>query len=289
MITAEMINWTGKVVVAPRTRLADLLARNEAGRTGIYFLSGPDADRPGSSRVYLGEGDNVGRRVAQHDSDEDKDFFNKCCIIVSKDENFTKAHARYLEARLLQIARGADRARLANTQVPDFAAMPLPESDRADMEFVVEQLRVILPVLGFDFLEPAIAIVAVAPIGSAAISEVAFEFAGGGTKAVMREHGDEFVVLAGSTVRKRSTDTCPEGYRLRREQLLQDGVLIDESDGYWRLVRDVAFTSPSTAGGVIYGGSVAGPIQWKVKGTGQTYKDWRAARLAEAAPEKSED
>jgi len=35
LLTAEIMNWTGHVVAAPRSELAALLKRQEASRTGI--------------------------------------------------------------------------------------------------------------------------------------------------------------------------------------------------------------------------------------------------------------
>src|SRR5437762_5404547 len=40
--TAEISNWTGKAVAAPRTELDDLLRREELDKAGIYILSGTD-------------------------------------------------------------------------------------------------------------------------------------------------------------------------------------------------------------------------------------------------------
>jgi hypothetical protein len=40
LITAEIMNWTGKFTVAPRSQLADLAQRDEVKRTGVYFLVG---------------------------------------------------------------------------------------------------------------------------------------------------------------------------------------------------------------------------------------------------------
>lgn len=42
LTTAEITNLTGHVVSGPRSRLADLLQRGEAGRTGAYLLLGDD-------------------------------------------------------------------------------------------------------------------------------------------------------------------------------------------------------------------------------------------------------
>lgn len=151
IITAEIMNWTGHVMAAPRSRLADLIQRPEAGRTGIYILSGSDGGyRP---LVYVGETDSVGKRLAQHNKDDAKEFWEQTCIVTSKDQNLTKAHVRYLESRLIQIAAQAGRVRLANSTAPD--APMLPEADLSDMEFFIDQLRVVLPVLGLDLLKDA--------------------------------------------------------------------------------------------------------------------------------------
>ncbi len=42
LLTAEIMNWTGHVVAAPRSELAALLKRDETKRTGIYILLGED-------------------------------------------------------------------------------------------------------------------------------------------------------------------------------------------------------------------------------------------------------
>ena len=36
ILTAEIINWTGKIIVAPRSMLAELAKREEVKRTGDY-------------------------------------------------------------------------------------------------------------------------------------------------------------------------------------------------------------------------------------------------------------
>ncbi len=42
ILTAEIINWTGHVLSAPRTKLSELIQREECSRTGIYFLVNPN-------------------------------------------------------------------------------------------------------------------------------------------------------------------------------------------------------------------------------------------------------
>src|SRR5947208_8472257 len=57
LIIAEVGNWIGKALCAPRGRRDELLKRSEATRTGIYILLGPDPDRPGGTKAYIGEAD----------------------------------------------------------------------------------------------------------------------------------------------------------------------------------------------------------------------------------------
>ena len=110
VITAELGVSSVRAAVASRTALPELVRREEATRTGVYLLVGPDPDLPGRQLVYVGEGDQVKTRLAAHD-DEAKEFFTRAVLIVSKDENLTKAHSRYLESRIIAAIRGAGRGK----------------------------------------------------------------------------------------------------------------------------------------------------------------------------------
>jgi len=81
----------------------------------------------------------------------DKDFWNHVVFFVSKDENLTKAHVRYLESRLLIEATQVGRFMLEQNQA---GGSKLPESDREDMEVFLFRIRQLLPVLGSDLLIP---------------------------------------------------------------------------------------------------------------------------------------
>ena len=59
ILTAEIINWTGKIIVATRSLLAELAKREEVKRTVVYCLLGADTENPARYKVYIGEGDNV--------------------------------------------------------------------------------------------------------------------------------------------------------------------------------------------------------------------------------------
>ena len=143
----EVSNWTGKALAAPRTELDDLLLREESGSAGIYFLLGHDPEN-GDALAYIGEAEVIRDRLKQHKA---KDFWNSVVVFVSKDENLTKAHIRYLENRLLTDAKKAGRYRLENSNSTN---PKLPESDREDMEVFLSRVQQVLPVLGSDLLIP---------------------------------------------------------------------------------------------------------------------------------------
>jgi hypothetical protein len=280
ILTAEIINWTGKLLVSPRSQMDQLSARDEARRTGVYLLVGPDPESPLRDLVYIGEGDNVLTRLLKHNKDEAKDFWTRTVLIISKDENLTKSHVRFLESRMIKLAKLANRARLTNDTEPEPA--PLPEPDVADMEFFLSQVQMVLPVLGFPFMQQF------APVGEQAVgkgvqgSSPLFVMNPVGTQATAHEADAEFIVHKGSTARKKGVESWTS-YRGLRDQLVTEGKLVDApQDGYYVFTEDVVFSSPSAAAAVVYGGNQNGRIVWRTKDTGQSYQEWQEQKLANA-------
>ena len=284
ILTAEIMNWTGHVLVTPRSRLADALQRSEATRTGIYFLVGEDPEQPTKTRVYIGEGDSVIDRIKLHAKDDQKDFWTRACLVTSKDLNLTKAHARYLEIRFVQLTRAADRANVANGNEPVLKS--LPESDVADMEFFISQVHVILPVVGLDFLREKVT--AATELSNAAqtpptsqATKLDLVLASGkyGFEARAVEVDGEITVLTGS---RASTESFMVNiYSSLREQLIKEGQLVPTSDpNFLEFAEDVVFASPSAAAAVILNRNANGRTSWRRADTNQTLKDWQDAQLS---------
>jgi len=289
LITAEIMNWTGHVLAGARSGLAKFLERPELDRTGIYFLTGRDPEDPDTSMVYIGESDNVRKRLAQHNKDETKVFWERTCVVTNKDLNFTKAHARYLEARLIAIAKEVGRGSLSNGTAPDAAT--LPEADQSDMEYFIEQIRLVLPVLGFEFLRslPQVSPTARSEASTAPTSESPlFELSSPkhGVAASAREVDGEFVVLEGSSARDRWSANQPsgQGYSKLHARLLDQGRLVADGPGLLRFVADTPFSSPSAASAVILGRADNGRTSWRVSGTGKTYAEWQESQVDETQP-----
>jgi hypothetical protein len=215
LLTAEIMNWTGHIIAAPRSDLATLLRRPETSRTGVYLLLGDDPETFGGTVAYIGEGDDVGTRLRQHARAEEqggKDFWDRAIVLTSKDANLTKAHARYLESSFIALAQQARRARLVNGTAPP--RLPLPEADVSDMEYFIAQAKIILPVLGVNMLR-APATTAVSALGAvpdpASVASPTFELQlkKEGITATAREIDGEFTVLEGSSARSTRADVQP--------------------------------------------------------------------------------
>ncbi|MDF3031633.1 MAG: hypothetical protein K0R03_2191 [Moraxellaceae bacterium] len=283
LLTAEIMNWTGHVLTGPRSKLAELVQRPECARTGIYFLIGPDPEDSLRTRVYIGESDDVAKRLKQHNRPEEqggKDFWERVCLVTSKDQNLTKAHVKYLESLLISIAAQVGRCVVANGTAHEYIA--LPESDRADMAFFLEQIRTVLPVLGFDFLreiaKPSVPTVSAAAPLVMQSPQFVLQMPKYGLKARAQEVDGEFLVLKGSQARSQWVG-IPGGYQGLFNRLLADGVLVTGGGEHLQFKDDYAFASPSAAAAVIHGRQTNGRTTWLVEGTDQTYAAWQDQQL----------
>ncbi|MDC0939327.1 GIY-YIG nuclease family protein [Pseudomonadales bacterium] len=279
MLTAEVFGWTGHILVAPRTRLPEALKRNESSYTGVYVLLGDLNEEP---LAYIGEGENVANRIKSHDAK--KDWWTKVVLITSAANNLHKAHVKYLEARLVQEGIRAANTKLENGTNPSLPS--LSEAARANMESFIEQLLMVLPALRVDlFTSKAKPNKQEKSKQSKAEQESPiFELTlkKEGIKATAILEDGEFVVQKGSQARATYIGRRSEKshYWKHHDKLVELGILVDQ--GKTKVfTQSYAFSSTSAAGAVCNGRSTAGPITWTVKGTGQTYRDWEAANLAD--------
>jgi len=249
--TAEISNWTGKAIAGPRSQLEDMLKRGEAGKPGVYFLAGVNPES-GRDRVYIGEAEVIRSRIKGH---LDRDFWKTLVFFVSKDENLTKAHIKYLEGKLIDTARAVGRFELENSQA---SGSHLPESAAADMDVFLHRMEQLLPILGQEFLKPVVKNEVRSKITDLLICEIK------GLKATGRRTESGFVVLKGSeAVLKERPSTQKYQYAANlRAELQAEGIVVAKAD---RLVflADQEFSSPSAAAAVIHGGQANGLTAWK--------------------------
>lgn len=262
----ERSNWTGVVLLAGIADPAVLLARPELDGPGVYMLVG----RPGDEArpLYIGEADNVGKRVRQHLAKADENW-QQVLVATRKDTSLNKAHVRWLERELIHIAREARRAAVSN--VNSGFASPLHEAEVATMEAYLDDLLTILPILGIDSFQIAQS----APSGSS--SRPYYLRGAGGVEADGYETTSGFVVSKGTTRATHVTSTAPGTIRLR-QRLLDEGVFFKSDDDLWQLATPYSFDSPSTAAAVMLGRTANGLIEWKTS-EGRTLKSKRQAEI----------
>ena len=282
LTTAEIVNWTGHVLSAQRSDMSKLLARSEVQGTCVYLLLG---EHEGEARAYIGETDEFPNRLRAHHAN--KAFWNRVVVITSKDANLTKAHGRYLESQLVRLARLAGRVGLENGNEP--GGSTLPEAGLSDMDYFIEQLKIVLPVLGVDVIR--VPEVPEAPdtesgnSGSSSEESPVFRLTNSrhGYDAKAQQIGGEFVLLAGSVIAAsvRASDEYTEStarayaaYAEQHARLVADGAVVVDGETA-RTMRNIPFTSPSAAGAIVEGRSCNGREAWKTA-DGRTFGNWES-------------
>lgn len=273
ILTAEVFGWTGHVLRIPRLQLAEGLRRPEAQHTGTYILLGEQDDRP---RAYIGEAERVGKRIKDHDTA--KDWWREAMILTTSADNLHKAHVRYLEARLVQIARAAGNADLDNGNDPLPAS--LTEAQQANMEEFLDTLQMVLPALGVGLLQSARRVSP--PADKRPPAEISFLLSTpkNGIEGRARLSGSEMIVLQGSIARRiwSSGYERATGYSRLHDRLVADGVL-RQTDSHAIFSQDYAFDSPSAAAAVMNGRHANGRLEWREATTGRTFGEWEAEQL----------
>ena len=246
--TAEISNWSGKAIACSRKELDELSKREEAIRPGVYFLIGNDIET-GEPSAYVGEAEEVAKRLKQHMS---KEFWNQAVAFVSKDENLTKAHIRYLEGKLIEIGNKSGKGVIQNNQS---SGARLPESDQAEMDIFLDKILKLLPVLGTSLF--SIPEVSTKKADDRLICKIK------GLTAYGNRTDNGFIVYKDS---EAVLDDRPSSVRtrVRRKLLAEKGILVEQGDRFV-FSRDHEFTSPSLAAASIRGGASNGLTSWKTK------------------------
>lgn len=260
-------NWIGCGVVCPRALLPEAKGREEFGRPGVYVLVGP-AEEGELPTIYVGQGDVVRPRLEAHF--KEKDFWTWAVFFTASDGSLTTAHVRYLESRLVELAKEAKRAHLDNGNVPGRPA--LSEADRADAEGFLADLLSILPLVGlYAFERPR----------RSARHRAVLHIEARGVKARGEDAAGGFVVFEGSRAAAGEVPSIHDYLKAARRDLRRQGVLVSNGD-HLIFAQDYTFSSPSTAAGVVLGRSANGRMEWK-DAQGRTLKAIQEAAVPEVA------
>ena len=264
---AELSNWNGKAIKIPRIEVSSCY-REDIAQAGVYFLFCKEDD--GTDSVYIGEAENVKERLLQHlrdyQAEKEKYYWTTAVIFIGRDLN--KALIRFLENRFVDIARQCKRYLVLTKNT--YRNTVMKESQIAVMEEFIDNVRILISVLGYKVLEPVNKPAAIEENDGNEIEKEEIKLhlertvkGIGKIEADGIRTSEGFVVLNGSHIAPEDDETISAGIKEKRSKAnIVEGILQE----------DVLFSSPSGAAMFVVGKSANGLTSWK-NADGITLKD----------------
>ena len=182
-----------------------------------------------------------------------------------------KALIRYLENRLVEIARDSKRYKILTKNT--YKNTVMKESQVVAMEESIENIKILINALGYKVLEP----IEVKPVAGDA-NDVSEEYhlssLVASASGVVTAEG--FVVYKGTTINSTAANSLNSGITRMRDTLISEGKVEN-----WTTVEDILFSSSTTAASFVLGYSASGPQNWKAK-DGRTLKQIEESKTTSA-------
>ncbi len=246
-IMCELSNWNGRVYKISRNDLGEFAHRSDSEYTGVYFLFGRDEEN--NDTVYIGEAERMLVRLKQHL--KDRDYWNDCLVVISKDNFLNKAHVKYLENKFYNLASDSKRANIVNSTVPTCSS--ISEFDEAMLEEFIENSKLLVNTLGYKVFEKVDTSVVDNEL------ELMYIRAARGANAKGVLVSDGFLVVKDSRIAFDTTVSMPDTLVKFRSRLIEKGIVSTD----YVFQNDYIFTSPSLAASVVMGRSANGRTEWK--------------------------
>lgn len=246
-IMCELSNWNGRIYKISRNDLSEFANRSDSEYTGVYFLFGRDEEN--NDTVYIGEAERMIVRLRQHL--KDRDYWNDCVVVISKDNILNKAHVKYLENKFYNLASDSKRASIINSTVPTCSS--ISEFDEAMLEEFIENSKLLVNTLGYKVFEK---------VDSSVVDkelDLMYIRAARGANAKGFLVSDGFLVVKDSRIAFDTTASMPDSLVKFRSRLVEKGIV--GADFVFQ--NDYIFTSPSLAASVVMGRSANGRTEWK--------------------------
>lgn len=149
VVKVTRARWSEMVYRFPRTALKEAGAVEELQGSGIYFLMGEKAGKP---TLYIGQAQNIYRRLMQHSVNDSKGFWAQTLVLTSTgDAVFNAAHLNYLENRFHELATDAARMDIENSMPPSVGCGIV--TIQQEMDECITHTGVVLNLMGYHFLE----------------------------------------------------------------------------------------------------------------------------------------
>jgi hypothetical protein len=251
---AELVNWTGQAFSCPKNLFSELKDwPDQIQRPGVYVLVGVGETEP--QVAYIGESEDVLRRlVVDHFAKPPQGMVEivQALLFTSKDDNLTKGHIIFLEEKLQERAKLANRVRLLVGREP--SEKKLSRQEEATMKEFLDNIYLVAATLGFSLFE----LTKKTRVGGKLfLLNLAH---GVKAKGYLVEGG--FLVESGSHATKETAGSLNDGYKQLRKELIGRNILKREGNKYL-FTSDYTFKSSSAAASVVSGSQRSGPAFWK--------------------------
>jgi len=244
---AEITSRTVKVVQVPRAHLDIACERQELANVGVYFLVG-ETDS-GMPQVYVGEAEDCAVRLRQHN--KTKEWWTTALVCISKTQDFTKSHVKYLEWYAHQEVVATGRFRLENNTIP--TKSHVSESVIADLMDHFDTMRILVSTLGYPFFDR----IQTVSVADRLICK------GKKAQAYGEYIDDGFVVFAGGIANREFAASAKSNLLPIQTRMFEAGVLEAVDADTIRFAKDHVFPSPSQAACIVLARSANGWVEWK--------------------------
>ncbi|MBO5968420.1 MAG: GIY-YIG nuclease family protein [Clostridia bacterium] len=233
--------------VIPRPLLSEAKKLSGINRPGIYYLISEN-DENKIAQIYIGQTRNGVTRLDDHN--RSKDFWNKAIMFLADNKTFSLDMISGLEAYAIAKAHDSKRYKVENSVNPKYE---IDEYDLPLIEEVYEEIQFIMATQGYKMDNTKVTLNEANTLHTTRNGILAFGV----------YDGEHFEVLEGSEIeinRKCHSATMEK----QRQTALANGNIVCV-DGKYKLTVSVSFTSPSSAGQFVLGGSINGWVEWKDK------------------------
>ena len=188
--------------------------------------------------------------VRLDDHNRSKDFWNKAIMFLADNKTFSLDMISGLEAYAISKAHDSKRYKVENSVNPKYE---IDEYDLPLIEEVYEEIQFIMATQGYKMDNSK------GTLNEANILHTTRN----GIAAFGAYDGEKFEVLEGAEIDIRRK--CHSATMEKQRQTALASGNIACVDGKYKLTVSVSFTSPSSAGMFVLGGSINGWIEWKDK------------------------
>lgn len=249
ILECQIDEWYGISYKIPRNKIREAKDLDYINNTGVYILFGEEAET--SKKIaYIGETEKIYERIKKHNIETD--FWNECIVFMSENNSLNKAHIKYIENELYNIAKEANRFEIRNDTVPTRSSLGSADEIRAKK--FVEKIIIITPLIGYKLFDRVITEEQSTNDNLLYLTINGINYA----KGMMTDEG--FVILKGSKLRENISGSLSKSLvnyceRERNSTDIIDGIFVD----------DHLCSTPSMAAVLILGRNSDGYNEWKNK------------------------